>query len=89
VTIGPTHHNTTPAVDKQLVLELKLRICNVELFDRLPSGLGRLQTCPMHQDVPDATTQLGVFDAVWCFQQAAGVAEAGSASWRAVDRERA
>jgi hypothetical protein len=38
----------------------------------------------MHLDVPNIAVQLGVFDAVWCFQQV--VVEA---SWREMDRERA
>jgi hypothetical protein len=82
--VWTTHHNITPAVDKQLVLGLKLRICSAELVDRLPGGLDCWQAGPMHQDVPNIAVQLGAFDAVWCFQQVVV-----AASWREVDRERA
>ena len=63
--VHATNHNISPPVDEQLVLELKRRVSFTERIDWLPSGLGRGQPCPAHQDVPHAAAQLGFKHLLW------------------------
>ena len=51
-----TDHNISPAVDKQLVLELERRMRFTEGRQWLPRSLSRRQTCPLNEDVQDESS---------------------------------
>lgn len=50
------HHNITPTINKQLILELEVEKRRSKLFDGLPGGLGRRQTHLANEDVPNPVT---------------------------------
>ena len=56
--VDAAHHNITPIVDKQLVLELKVGVGCAEVVDWFPGGVGLRQAGPLDEHVPDPTAQL-------------------------------
>ena len=59
-------HNIPPCLEKQLVLQLKLRVEVLELRQRLPRSVLRRQAEPLDQDVPNISTLLGAKNSRWC-----------------------
>ena len=57
-----TNHNISPAVDKQLVLELEQRMRFTECLQWFPRSLSRRQTRPLDENEPHATAELGAQD---------------------------
>ena len=44
------HHNISPLLDKQLVLELEVRKASLEIIDRFPGGFRLIQAGPFDED---------------------------------------
>jgi len=60
-----TDHNISPAVDKQLVLELEVREGLAKLVEGFPCSFIGRQSCPLDENMPIATTELGAQGVVW------------------------
>jgi hypothetical protein len=54
-----TGHNISPHLDKQLVLELKVRVEVLELLEPLLGGFLNRHAVPLDENVPDITSKLG------------------------------
>jgi hypothetical protein len=52
-------HNISPDLQKQLVLKLDSRIWCFELLQRFPCSFVWRTPCPMNENMPHATTELG------------------------------
>jgi len=63
------HHNISPLLDKQLVLELEVKKASLEIIDRFPGGFRLIQTGPFDEDQPSAATQLCLESALRLQQQ--------------------
>jgi hypothetical protein len=63
-----TVHNISPCLDKQLVLELKVRVEVLELLEPLPGGFLNRHSMPLDENVPDITSKLGAQDVLWSRQ---------------------
>ena len=57
--VDAAHHNITPVVDKQLVLELKVGVGLAQRVEWLPSGIFRGHASPLDEHVPCTAMQLG------------------------------
>ena len=66
--VDTAHHNIT--VDKQLVLELEVKVGRALLFNWF-LGVGFRKTCPLNEHMPHAASQLGAQGVFWCFQEMA------------------
>jgi hypothetical protein len=51
-------HNISPPVDKQLVLELDIRVESFEVIERFPGGSIIRKAVPLDQQLPMAPAQL-------------------------------
>ena len=59
------HHNISPSLEKQLVLELERWMSLTERFKWLPGGLRLRHVRPVNEHVPDVATQAGTQNARW------------------------
>jgi len=64
-------HNIPPRLDKQLILMLKVREEELEVFHWLPCRFRLIQTSPQDKDNPSAATQLGLESTCRLEQQSA------------------
>jgi hypothetical protein len=61
-------HNISPSLDKQLVLELEIRVRELEIFNALPRCFGHRQTSSLNQDMPHTAPKAGTQHAFWVEQ---------------------
>ena len=59
------HHNISPSLEKQLVLELERWMSLTERFEWLLGGLRLWHGLPVNEHVPDVATQAGTQNARW------------------------
>jgi hypothetical protein len=51
--VGDVGHNISPRLLKQLVLELKVRVCRSEILQELPRCIFVPKSVPLDKDLPD------------------------------------
>jgi hypothetical protein len=64
------HHNISPSLEKQLVLELEVRKASLEVVDVLPRRVGVCHAGPLDEHVPHPSAKLGTHCTCWLVQQA-------------------
>jgi hypothetical protein len=69
--VGVSHHNISPLLGKQLVLELKGGVGFTERRNGLPGSFGDRHARPFHQHMPHPTTKLGAQHAFWTLKRTA------------------
>ena len=66
-----SHHNITPPLDEQLILELEGGELSAEFFQWLLGGVVFRQVYPLDQDMPSALPKLGTQSTCWLLEATA------------------